>query len=162
MPTRSGLLTLLIAAPAVVGALALGVIEAVQMRGSPSGAPAMRTLADAIAEGEVEQAYMFIRTGQDPNTPFTFRHPELTAGREVTVSPMLLAVAAHRDGVVGMLLSTGARLDLPQNRSAMCLAKQLGDSHMVELLAHLGGASADASCPSPKPDAVAPLLGFVD
>jgi len=124
---------------------------------SPAG-----SLADAIADGDVERAYAFIRAGQDPNATIPFSHPDLTGDRQVMVSPLLLAVATHRDNVVSMLLSFGARLDLPQNKFAVCLAQQTGDKQIAEILMKLGGPAAKVECPAPKPGLLAPLLAFVE
>ena len=120
-----------------------------------------RSLADAIVEGDVERAYAFIRAGQDPNAMIPFRDADLTAGRQVMVSPLLLAAATHRDNVVSMLLSFGAREDLPQNKFAVCLAKQTGDEGIAKILIKLGGTQSNADCPTPRPG-VAPLLAFVE
>jgi len=75
---------------------------------------------------------------------------------------LMLAVATHRDNLVGMLLSFGARLDLPQNRFAVCLAKQTDDEGIANLLVKFGGPAAKTECPPAKRDVAAPLLAFVE
>lgn len=148
-PDRISLVALLIAAPAVVAALAVSALEGYRLvrPDAPlfASQPAA-SLADAIIQRRgVEEAYAFIRAGQDPNIPIAVQDPDLTGGRVTMVSPMMLAVAAHNANAVLMLLSFGARMDLPQNRLALCLANELADEEISGILARTVDTPAD--CP---------------
>ena len=143
----------------MLSALALSTLFAFNLLRSPEHA-SEASLAEAIVEGDVEQAYAFIRAGDDPDAPVAFRHPELTAGRAVTASPLLIAVAAHRDNVVGMLLSAGAHVDRPQNRGAVCLARET-DKDIAAIFAKLTAAESSRACPSQLPGSATPLLAFI-
>ncbi len=158
---RIRIVALLVAVPAAIAAIAL-TLSGTADRASRDDTGPTGSFANAIYEGEVERAYAFVRAGQDPNAPIAFRHPVVTGDREVQVSPLMLAVATHRDNLVGMLLSFGARLELPQNRFAVCLATQTGDQGIANQLVKLGGPAAKTECPPAKPDVAAPLLGFVE
>src|SRR5262245_37054270 len=102
---RSRLLSLLIAAPAIVAAFGLPAIEAYRVvnPGAPLyGDPPAATIAEAIQRGNqgVEEAYKFIAAGQDPNRPILVNDANLTGGRALMVSPLMLAVAARNRNVV--------------------------------------------------------------
>jgi len=135
---RVSLVTFLVAAPAVVAALAISAFEGYRyMRPEAPlfASPRAASLADAIQHQGLEEAYAFIRAGQDPNVPLAVQDPDLTGGRVRMVSPLMLAVAVRNENAVLMLLSSGARMDLPQNRLALCLAKELGDEEISGILA---------------------------
>ena len=145
---RVSLVTLLVAAPAVVAALAVSALEGYRFMRPEAplfASPPAASLADAIQHQGLEEAYAFIRAGQDPNVPIVAQDPELTGGRVRMVSPMMLAVAARNANAVLMLLSAGARMDLPQNRLALCLARELGDEEISGILADTS--EAPAECP---------------
>ena len=162
--TRAQLVALLLALPALVGAVGICALDARDLIWPPSPEyiePA-GSFADAIRKGDVEDAYAFVRAGVDPNTPIAFRDPDLTRDREVRLSPLLLAVAAHNENVVMMLLSFGARLDLPGNARALCLATRLGYRDLAEMIVRDGRPASDGRCPEVNGDASAPLLAFVE
>jgi hypothetical protein len=150
------LIPILIATPAVIAAIGLTVTP-VRSAARP-GVPG--SFSDAVIQGDVEEAYAFVRAGLDPNAMLAFRHQELTADRSVSVSPLLLATATHRDNIVSMLLSFGARMDLPQNRLAICLAKQSGDDNILRILGKGDPDVLAVECPPPRPGLAAPLLEF--
>jgi hypothetical protein len=123
----------LILAPAALVALMLCGVEAYRaVRPVDGDRPA--SLADAILHGSVEQAYTFIRQGQDPNGVITVQDPDFAGGRRMMVSPLVVAVAAREDNAVAMLLSAGARVDLPANALAVCLAKEMHEDGTLEML----------------------------
>ena len=139
--------TWLLLAPAVVVALGVCAVEGYRMIRPDStlfALPPVESLADALLHGTVEQAYAFIRRGADPNAALTLEDPAFGGGRRVSVSPMVLAVAASNENAVLMLLSSGARLDLPENLLAICLAKELDDAELLELLPPV---AAPLQCP---------------
>jgi hypothetical protein len=72
--TRTGLIALSIATPAVLGAIALTVLGVSELlRQPPQQARTTDTsLADAIVDGDVERAFAFFHAGQDPNAPLCF------------------------------------------------------------------------------------------
>lgn len=163
--TRAGTIATLVLLPSVVVAALLTSFEAyraVDPAAEIFGPPPATSLADAIVHGApVEQAYPFIRAGQDPNAPVTIASAEFTAGRRVRVSPLMLAVAGREGNVVHMLLNFGARIDLPQNRMAWCLAQQIGNQEVIGILAGDGRKPLLPSCPPARP-AATPLLSWVD
>jgi hypothetical protein len=130
-------LAVLLAIPSVVVALSLCGIEAwrtLRPRSPLFAAPAASSLTDAIAGGDLWQAYQFIRAGQDPNALMPVQHPLLTRGRWVFVSPVIWATATQNRQAVQMLLAFGARLDRPADRLAVCLADALGNEDIARLL----------------------------
>jgi hypothetical protein len=162
---RARLVATLIAAPAVFVTIALAGIEAYRLIRPDAalfGGPPPQSLADAITGGfGVEHVYTFIRAGQDPNAPMTVNAPNYTDGRSVTVSPLMLAVAGRDSSSVRMLLNFGARLDLPQNRLASCLAKAMNNDEMIEILAAVPGATMP-DCQPRHAGADTPLLAWVE
>jgi hypothetical protein len=77
------------------------------------------------------------------------------------ISPLMLAVSSNKDNTVMMLLSFGARMDLPQNQLADCLARRLGYDDLAAMIARDGKPPRDVTCPEPPSGAAAPLLAFV-
>lgn len=161
--SRTRLLALLMAAPAVLGLLALSAIEVyrwIRPESTLFVAPSPATLASAIQVGDVEGAFGFIRAGANPNRPLEFSDPQVTGGRVVQVSPLLLAAAvSERDSMVLMLLGFGARMDLPPDSLAACLADEVGNAPVAALLRDHGARPASA-CPAPVNPGQPPLLAY--
>lgn len=156
-------LAALIAVPAVFGALLLatvGTIDVVRSTSSDDRSPGA-SLGDSIMGDDVETAYAFIRSGQDPNARIPVEDTDVTGGRRVMVSPLMLAVATRRDNIVGMLLSFGARADVPQNKFALCLAQRIHADDVADMLSELGGEGWETQCPGDT-GGPAPLLEYVD
>ena len=151
----------MLAAPAIVGALWIASTEVLDPTAAPSSQPAFESIADAIRHGEVEDAYAFVSAGADPNAPISFSDAELTSGHQVMISPLMLAVSSNKENTVMMLLSFGARMDLPQNELAACLASRLGYRDLETMIVRDGNPAPQVTCPAPPPDAPAPLLAFV-
>ena len=164
---RARAFALLIAAPAIAGAAGLTAIEIYRVLTPDAplfGDPPAATIVEAIERGNqgVEEAYRFIAAGQDPNRPIMITDEKLTGGRPVMASPLMLAVAAGNRNVVQMLLNVGARLDLPQNRLALCLAKARQSDAIASILERDGGVEATTPCPAGLTNAEAPLLAVRD
>jgi hypothetical protein len=151
----------MLAAPAVIGGLWIASTELRDPTAARPSAPAFESMADAIQHGEVEDAFAFIGTGADPNAPISFNDPALTSGHPVMISPLMLAVSSNKENTVMMLISFGARMDLPQNELAPCLARRLGYNDLAAMIGRDGNPAREARCPEPPPDARAPLLAFV-
>jgi hypothetical protein len=151
----------MLGAPAIIGALWIAATEVRDPTATSSSLPAFESIADAIRHGEVEDAYAFVSTGADPNAPIPFSDAELTSGRQVTISPLMLAVSSNKENTVMMLLSFGAQMDLPQNELAVCLARRLGYDDLAVMIVRDGKPAREVTCPEPPPDAPAPLLAFV-
>lgn len=163
---RARVLALLIAAPAIVAAVGLPAVQAYRIvnPGAPLfGDPPAATIVEAIQRGNqgVEEAFRFVAAGQDPNRPILVNDAELTGGRPVMVSPLMLAVAARNRNVVQMLMSFGARLDLPQNSQALCLAKALHSDVIASILDRDERGEA-APCPERLATAESPLLAALE
>lgn len=163
---RTKLMAALIATPAVVAAVWLGGIEGYRVVQPESSLfrreDSPRSLAQAItACCRVEDAYAFISAGQDPNEPLTIDDSEYTGGGSITVSPLMLAVAAGNGNAVVMLLSFGAQPDLPQNRLARCLAQELGQTEMSTIIATYVGEDAQTTCPERSSNDPRPLLRWL-
>ena len=165
LASRSRLLAALLAAPVVLTAMGVSAVEI--WRSRDPGAPlftaaATSSYADAVERNaDLSHVYEFIRAGQDPNALIRVRHPTLTDGRSVLVSPLLWAVAMRRGDVVLMLLSFGARMDRASDRMSACLADALGNPELADLLRRYGQASPADQCP-PRAAVGAPLLSFID
>ena len=151
----------MLAAPAIIGALWIASSEIRGSTSTSSGASGFESIADAIQHGEVEDAFAFISTGADPNAPISFNDPALTSGHPVMISPLMLAVSSNKENTVMMLLSFGARMDLPQNELAPCLARRLDHDDLAAMILRDGHPAREVTCPEPPPDARAPLLAFV-
>jgi hypothetical protein len=92
---RLRLLAGAIALPAVLAAVALVALEGWRLESPESSlfkAP-QTSFADALGRGDVSQAYERLRAGQSPDDLIAVRHPVLTGGRGVLVSPLVWAVA---------------------------------------------------------------------
>src|SRR5262249_27099944 len=124
----------LLAAPAVVGALWIAFTEVRDSAATSSRVPEFASIADAIRHGEVEDAYAVLSTGAAPNAPIPFSDAQLTSDRPVMISPLMLAVSSNKENTVMMLLSFGARIDLPQNELAGCLARRLGYDDLAAMI----------------------------
>jgi len=151
----------MLAAPAIIGALWISSTEVRDSTAASSSVPVFESIADAIRHGEVEDAYAFVGAGADPNAPISFSDAELTSGHPVMISPLLLAVSSNKENTVMMLLSFGARMDLPQNELAACLARRLRYEDLAAMILRDGRPTREVTCPEPPPDAPAPLLAFV-
>jgi hypothetical protein len=154
-------LALLLTAPAVFAALTILSLEAWRIYRPEAGlfaTPLAYSLADAIERDDVRRAYAFIRAGQDPNELIAVRHPDLTAGRGVLVSPLVWSVATNRRNATLMLLGHGARMERPADRAAACLAEALGHVEVARILRQYG----PAPDPCPKSSGTgASLLSFL-
>jgi len=103
--------------------------------------------ADAIARGDLDATYDFIRKGWDPDQLIAASDDTLTRGRTVLVSPLVWAVAQRQRDIVGELLAFGAHVDRPANRMAPCVADALSDADLADLLRKYPGATAADECP---------------
>jgi len=158
---RVQLIAWMLIAPAIAGAVWIGITEAREVARPLPTVTTFDSLADAIQHGQVEDAYAFISGGTDPNEPIPFSDSQLTGDHHTSVSPLMLAVATNKDNVVMMLLSFGARMDLPQNELAHCLARQLGHDDIAAMIARDARPAPKVTCPEVQADASAPLLAFV-
>jgi hypothetical protein len=162
---RATLVAAAVAAPAVLMALALTVVEAwraVEPQAAIFGGTPPASMVDSIAgRYGVEETYTFIRNGQDPNGLVAVTHPDYTGRETVRVSPLMLAVAARDSSAVRMLLTFGARLDLPQNARAICLAREIGNEEISSLLDAERNGASPVACP-PRRDAPTPLVAWAE
>ena len=106
--------------------------------------PAARSFQEALVDGDADSAYDFIRAGLDPNAPLAVPRPAAN-GTVERLTPLTLGVAAGRTNVVLMLLSHGARPEMPGNGLALCLAAELGDKELLAILT--SAAPMPADCP---------------
>jgi hypothetical protein len=110
----------------------------------------------------VEQTYQFIRAGQDPNATIPVDDPKYTGGGTVTVSPLMLAVAAKDTAAMEMLIGFGAALDSPHNRRLVCLAREVGNQEALDIIAAHSADGPAASCQDRNPGAPTPLAAWSD
>jgi hypothetical protein len=149
---RRTVLALGVGVPAVIAALAIVAVEGWRLQRPQSplfATPFVYSLAEAIERNDIARAYGFIRAGQDANAPIPVRHPQLTNGREVLVSPLMWAVALDRPDALLMLLGAGARLDGPTADAGECLAQALGHDEVLRLLRLYRQSQAAGPCPAP-------------
>ena len=151
----------MLALPAVVGAVWLSAAAIVRAITPGPVDAASGTFADAIGGSGPEQVFAFIRAGADPNAPVTFSHPDLTNDQEVRVSPIALASARHNGNAVMTLMSFGARMDLPRNQNAICLARRLGYDDIATMIVRDAPLTGAVTCP-PAGNAKYPLLDFTE
>ena len=142
------LAAILLLLPALAGAVAIADADfSSRARQAAAAEPAPGdSLAWALREDAIETAYVFLRAGQDPNAPIPYQDEQLTGGHEIRVTPLMIAIANHRQNSVLMLLSHGARLDARGNAGALCLANALGDAQIVNVLTAGKGADAASAC----------------
>jgi hypothetical protein len=154
-------LALLMTVPALIAALTILALEAWRLYRPEAGlfaTPLAYSLAEAIERDDVRRAYAFIRAGQDPNELIAVRHPDLTSGRGVLVSPLVWSVATNRRNTTLMLLGHGARMERPADRAAACLAETLGHTEVARILRQYG--PAPDPCPASAGTGAA-LLSFL-
>ena len=153
-----------LAAPAVAMAVTLTGVEIyriVEPHALLFGGPPPGTLAESILGGfGVEETFQFIRRGQDPNEPIAIEDPEYTGGGRAYVSPLMLAVAAGDGSAVRMLLAFGARLELPQNRYAECLARESRNPEASMVIAEYRGAAPAPECDDAIARTPTPLMAW--
>jgi hypothetical protein len=159
-PTRPRLIAALIAAPAIVSALGLTLVEGYRLIDPAAplfGDPRAESMAAAITGRRgVEQVYAFIHAGRDPNDPIAVDDPDYTGGPSIPVAPLIAAIAARDPTVVQMLLDYGVRLELPQNRDAWCFARALGDEEIAGIIAR-SAQNLSPPCPDRPVDPARPL-----
>ena len=161
---RRRVLASMMAGPALVAALGVCAVEGwrmVQPKSALFADPFVFSLADAIERNDVDQAYAFIRAGQDPNEPIAVRHPVLSGGRSVLVTPIVWAVAMQRREMLLMLLGFGAQIGLAADGNVVCLAEALGNADIVHVLVVNGSQPPGEQCSSRAPGN-APLLEFTE
>ena len=154
----------MMAGPALVAALGVCAVEGrrvLQPESALFAAPFVFSLADAIERNDVDQAYAFIRAGQDPNQPIAVRHPVLTGGRSVFVTPIAWAVALQRREALLMLLGFGAQIGRAADGRVVCLADALGNADIVRVLVLNGAEPPGERCGSGELGN-APLLNFAE
>jgi hypothetical protein len=154
----------MMAAPALFAALGVCAVEGwrvLQPQAALFAAPFVFSLADAIERNDVDQAYAFIRAGQDPNQPIAVRHPVLSGGRSILVSPIVWAVALQRREALLMLLGFGGQVGRAADGRAVCLAESLGNAEIVRVLVLNGSQPPGERCGSRTPGN-APLLDFAE
>jgi hypothetical protein len=106
------------------------------------------TFAEAIRAFGPEHVHAFASSGLDVNAALDVTDDDLTGGRRVQVTPLVLAVAAQQENNMLTLLSEGARLDHPGNQLAPCVAIWVGREDLREALFDYGGAQAQVTCPA--------------
>jgi hypothetical protein len=163
-PSRTRLVAWALMMPAVLGLCHTVLVEAVRLVRPASPLFTARTaptFAAALLSGGPEEVYVFLLDQVDANAPVPFRDDTLTDGRFVDAAPLLIAVAARNGSAVVVLLSFGARMDLPQNSRALCLARHLGAAEIAAFIEQYGGPLDPAACPEPPPPGGKPLPYYV-
>jgi hypothetical protein len=138
----------LVLMPAMAATLVIVALEAGRARTPRDplfAAPQPASLAQAILDGDTEGGFALLQAGQDVNQPIETSVPGAPSDRVLTVTPLVLAAAAHDTNNVRMLLSAGADLSRPENRLAVCLAHERGYHDVVAILAP--AVPAGAACP---------------
>jgi hypothetical protein len=146
---RRRLLATLMAVPAFLTALGLCAVESWRLLRPQSqlfATPFVYSLADAIERNDVEHAFAYLRGGQDPNARIAVRHPVLTRGQSILVSPLAWAVATESRETLLMLLGYGARFDQAAADNALCLAEAMGSHEIARLLTLYGSARPGQTC----------------
>ena len=144
--TRRSRLAVMMMSPAIVTAIAVSTVETWRLlrpRSEFFAAPFVYSLAEAIERHDLDQAYGFIRAGQDPNQPIAV----VRGGQSVLMPPLLWAITTRNRDAVLMLVGFGARVD----RAAVCLAEEMGSADVARLLESHGPGAV--TCPPPRPTA---------
>ena len=138
----------LVLGPAMAATALIVVLEAGRARTPRDplfAAPQPRSLAQAILEGDTEGGFALLLAGQDVNRAIESSVPGAPSDRVFTVTPLVIAAAAHDSNNVRMLMSAGADLSRPENRLAVCLARERGFDDIVAILAPAVPAGAACS-----------------
>lgn len=150
----------LVAASAIAGAIVVS--SAGAFFPGPRTWDALRmesgTFARAVHEYDQRHVYAFVQGGVDVDAPVTFADQNLTGGLTVRVAPLVLAAAAGNENNALTLMSLGARLAVPDNAWATCVAGWLRDDALTRTLVAYGGPAAPVVCP-PRPEG--PVLAFL-
>lgn len=121
------------------------------------------TLADEVQNDDIVRGFVHLRAGEDPDAPVLFSNDKLTGGRELRLTPLIIAAAYGREDSVAMLMSSGAHLDAPGNRFAVCLARRMGYEGLAErMVEEAGPAGAPSTCPATAPPDEAPLSVYAE
>jgi hypothetical protein len=142
----------LVAAPSAVLAIAavwLGGAQLAPVSARDELRAEAGTFAEAIRAFGPEHVHAFATHGLDVNAPLRVVDDDLTGGRHVEVTPLVLAVAAQQENNMLTLLSAGARLDHPGNELAPCVAIWVRREDLRRALVEYGGAHASVACPAP-------------
>ena len=155
------LVALLMALPALAGALGVSVMEGGKLAaGRPAGivSGALPSFAEAVESGYVERVHAIIRAGHDPRDLVWYRHPDLTGGVTIRTAPLLIAVARRDENMVMTLLSAGAGSDLTADQIAACLAEGLGEFGVARAIRATAGRPL-RECP-PYETVTSPLISY--
>ena len=93
--------------------------------------------------------------------PIAVRHPVLSGGRSVLVTPIVWAVAMQRRETLLMLLGFGGQIGRAADGNVVCLAEALGNADIVRVLVVNGSQPPGEQCSSRTPGN-APLLEFAE
>ncbi len=95
-------------------------------------------LAEALAEGDVEQLEALLHEGADANAVISFSHPDFAAGRTVRRTLLVAAAVYGNPRVVDVLVRNGATPTLSGNDFAICAAAAFGHAAVVRILLEAG------------------------
>jgi hypothetical protein len=148
---RTRLVALLVAAPVLVAAVGIGVLETWRVVAPESMwfvTMPSRSFAEAVTVGDTLRAYELLLAGQDANQAIAVRDPGVGANTAIAVRPLLWAVARERYDMVLMLLAFGARVDPEVQRLASCFARQHGNEVVAQALGGDDRAQPGGGCPA--------------
>ena len=148
---RRRLLLVALIAPPALTALAVAGVEVWRVtapRSTLFAAEPVVSLADALEQHRLADAYGFIRAGQNPDEPIPVRHPAITGGRTVLAAPLVWATAVDdREGALMLLGFGAAAREMPR---AVCVAEAIGRMNVAATLRAL--APEAPQCPSLRSD----------
>ena len=135
-----------LAMPTVVVSLALAGTETWRLlhpRSTLFAAPQTYSLADALEQHQLDQAYAFARR-LDPRAMIPVRHPIITNGRTVLATPLMWAAAVRdREGLLMLMQNVDAHTDQGDAARAICVAQAAGISETARVLRMNWTVSAD-------------------
>ncbi len=95
-------------------------------------------LAEALAEGDVEQLETLLHEGADANAVVSFSHPAFAGGDTVKRKLLVAAAVYGNPRVVDVLVRNGATPTLSGNDFAICAAAAFGHEAVVKILLEAG------------------------
>ncbi len=95
-------------------------------------------LAEALAEGDVEQLEALLHEGADANAVISFSHPAFAGGNTVKRRLLVAAAVYGNPQVVDVLVRNGATPTLSGNDFAICAAAAFGHEAVVRILLDAG------------------------
>lgn len=141
--TRTRLLAVLTALPAVIATLAVLVFAVRELSGqTPLSYGRPINVAEAAGAGEVADVLRFLKAGWDPTQVWPLR-PEIISSTVTRATALEAAIWGGRQPLIELLDRRGFIRDADTRRHLTCLAKDIGSEDVVAYLSPAGAPSCE-------------------